>query len=75
MDKIKLEKIKMDNSVSYNYRDEDTLYFVNFKNLLIPAIGISYICTFLLATFMTAEGMESPTVGIGIIIVKYFYIS
>lgn len=71
MDKIKLEKIKIDNSVSYNYRDEDTLYFVNFKNLLATAICLSYGCTFLFATFMTDEGMKSPHVAIGIIIAKY----
>lgn len=72
MDKIKLENVKIDNSVNYNYRDEDTLFFVNFKNLLLSAILSSSLCTIFFAIF---ESIQFDNPAICIIALNYlFYI-
>lgn len=58
--------LKTDNSVSYNYRDEDTVYFVNFKNLIIAA-STSYCFTLIFAVFKAIQYYDSK---IGVIILN-----
>lgn len=65
-----MEKVRIDNSVNYNYRDEDTLFFVNFKNLLLAATLSSYICTLLFGIF---ESIQFDYHTIGIIILNYLF--
>lgn len=71
MNKIKLEKVKIDNSVNYNYRDEDTLFFVNFQNLVVTIVCLSYLCAVLFSTLITDEGIQGSHVAIDTIVVKY----
>lgn len=59
--------LKIDNSVNYNYRDEDTVYFVNFKNLIIAAVSASYVCTLVLGIFKAIQYYDSK---IGVIILN-----
>lgn len=65
---IQLEDERTDNSINYNYHDEDTLYFVNFKNLLLAAFSGSCVCTSIFAVF---ESIQSDDHAIGIIVVSY----
>lgn len=58
--------LKIDNSVSYNYRDEDTVYFVNLKNLIIAA-STSYCFTLIFAVFKAIQYYDSK---IGVIILN-----
>lgn len=74
--------LKTDNSVNYNYRDEDTVYFVNFKNLIIAAVSASYVCTLVLGIFRAIQYYDSKigliilndSLNIGLIIFQIFVI-
>lgn len=64
-----MNKVKIDNSEIYNYHDEDTVYFVNFKNLVLTTILTSYIGTMISIPLLDKEA------HVGVIALRYlFYI-